>query len=361
MEKKITKIVITGGPCAGKTTGMSWIQNFFTKKGYKVLFVSEAATELFDGGVQAGCFSNLTFQTAIMRLQLAKEEIFEKTAKESDYEKVLIVCDRGTIDGKAFSENDVFNQIVNKIGKSELELKNNYDGVFHMLTAAKGAEAFYTLENNAARKETPAQAIEADDKLINAWMDHPHFKIIGNEGDFEYKMKNLISEISQLLGEPKPFDTKKKFLIEFPNLTTLEAIENVKKIEIYQTYLICDDNEKTQIKKCEIDNDCIYYQTKAIIKNNQIIEIEKRLTEKEYEEKILSADITRKQLHRTRYCLASKNNYMEIDLYPFWDDKAILKVDLHNEDDKFEIPSFIRVIEDITNNNKYLNSELSKK
>ena len=32
-EKKITKIVITGGPCAGKTTAMSWIQNAFTKKG----------------------------------------------------------------------------------------------------------------------------------------------------------------------------------------------------------------------------------------------------------------------------------------------------------------------------------------
>ena len=26
-EKQISKIVITGGPCAGKTTAMSWIQN----------------------------------------------------------------------------------------------------------------------------------------------------------------------------------------------------------------------------------------------------------------------------------------------------------------------------------------------
>lgn len=28
--QKITKIVLTGGPCAGKTTAMSWIQNAFT-------------------------------------------------------------------------------------------------------------------------------------------------------------------------------------------------------------------------------------------------------------------------------------------------------------------------------------------
>ena len=40
-EKQITKIVITGGPCAGKTTAMSWIQNAFTKLGYAVLFVDE--------------------------------------------------------------------------------------------------------------------------------------------------------------------------------------------------------------------------------------------------------------------------------------------------------------------------------
>ena len=39
----ITKIVITGGPCAGKTTALSWIQNAFIEKGYAVLFVPETA------------------------------------------------------------------------------------------------------------------------------------------------------------------------------------------------------------------------------------------------------------------------------------------------------------------------------
>ncbi|MCD8120989.1 MAG: ATP-binding protein [Clostridiales bacterium] len=49
--QEITKIVITGGPCAGKTTAMSWLQNEFTEKGYAVLFVPETATELIGGGV----------------------------------------------------------------------------------------------------------------------------------------------------------------------------------------------------------------------------------------------------------------------------------------------------------------------
>ena len=47
----IAKIVITGGPSAGKSTAMSWIQNAFTQMGYTVLFVPETATELITAGV----------------------------------------------------------------------------------------------------------------------------------------------------------------------------------------------------------------------------------------------------------------------------------------------------------------------
>ena len=50
-DMEISKIVITGGPCAGKSTAMSWIQNAFTQLGYTVLFVPETATELITGGV----------------------------------------------------------------------------------------------------------------------------------------------------------------------------------------------------------------------------------------------------------------------------------------------------------------------
>ncbi|MCI5728202.1 MAG: helix-turn-helix domain-containing protein, partial [Clostridia bacterium] len=36
LEPAVTKIVITGGPCAGKSTAMSWIQNAFSQMGYAV-------------------------------------------------------------------------------------------------------------------------------------------------------------------------------------------------------------------------------------------------------------------------------------------------------------------------------------
>ena len=60
---------------------------------------------------------------------------------------------------------------------SEIELRDNYDAVFHLVTAAKGAEKFYTLENNKARSERIEEAAIVDDKIISAWTGHPHFRI----------------------------------------------------------------------------------------------------------------------------------------------------------------------------------------
>ncbi len=83
-EKQISKIVVTGGPCGGKTTAMSWIQNAFTKLGYAVLFVDETATQLITGGAAPWLStSNRDFQLQLIRLQQAKENAFTEIAKTS--------------------------------------------------------------------------------------------------------------------------------------------------------------------------------------------------------------------------------------------------------------------------------------
>ena len=83
-------------------------------------------------------------------------------------------------------------QVIDALHLNETEIRDNYDAVFHLVTAAKGAEEFYTLSNNNARTETPEQAAIQDDKLIYAWTGHPHLRIIDNSYDFEGKMRKLI-------------------------------------------------------------------------------------------------------------------------------------------------------------------------
>ena len=49
-KSNVTRILLTGGPCAGKTTGLAEINSDLTQLGYKVLAVPEAATLFGNGG-----------------------------------------------------------------------------------------------------------------------------------------------------------------------------------------------------------------------------------------------------------------------------------------------------------------------
>ena len=113
---ELKKIVITGGPCAGKTTAMSWIMNNLTRMGWCVLFVPETATELISGGVAPWtCGTNLDYQKVQVKLQLTKEELFEQAARTMKQEKILIVCDRGFMDNKAYMTEEEFAEAKRKI------------------------------------------------------------------------------------------------------------------------------------------------------------------------------------------------------------------------------------------------------
>ena len=358
-EKQIAKIVITGGPCAGKTTAMSWIQNAFTDLGYQVIFVPECATELINAGISGiTCKDVVAFQNALMKLQIEREKIYEDAAKTLKSDKVLIVCDRGIMDSKAYLSSLEFATVLYNINKNEIELRDNYDAVFHLVTAANGAKEFYTLENNKARTETIEEAIAADNKLIEAWNGHPHFRIIDNSSEFEDKMRRLIKEISLFLGEPEPYEIERKFLIEYPDIAWLN--KKCKKIEIIQTYLNSSNDEEIRVRQRGINGNYIYTQTiKRAINDLKRVEIEKRLSKDEYLELLMDADITKHPIRKTRYCLIYKNQYFEIDIYPFWNDKAIVEIELNNEEQEIEIPKQLKLIKEVTNDKKYKNSSLA--
>ena len=99
---------------------------------------------------------------------------------------------------------------------------------------------------------------------------------------------------------------------------------------------------------------------KRTINDLKRIEIEKRLSKDEYLNLLMNADINKRPIRKTRYCLIYKNQYFEIDLYPFWDDKAIVEIELNNEEQEIEIPEQLKLIKEVTHDNNYKNSELAK-
>ncbi len=362
MKPEITKIVITGGPCAGKTTAMSWIQNAFTSLGYTVLFVPETATEFIGGGVAPWtCGSNRDYQLVQVSLQITKEKLFEQAARTMPAEKILIVCDRGVLDNKAYMTPEDFAYVTGELKVNEVELRDGYDAVFHLVTAAKGAEEFYTTANNQARIETVQQACELDDKLLASWTGHPHLRVIDNATDFEVKMRRLIGEISACLGLPGLMDTRKRYLIEYPDIARLEGMSSCRKVEIIQTYLHSGENSERRVGQRGVDGHYIYYETLLMGGGPKTIEVERRLTQNQYLTLLMEADTSLRQIRKTRYCMTWKNQVFEIDVYPFWQDRAIAEIETSDKETRIDFPDAIHVIRDVTEEKEYKNAALAGK
>lgn len=358
----ISKIVLTGGPCAGKTTALTWIHNYFTERGYSVIFVPETATELISNGVAPWtCGTNYDYQTCQIKLQKIKEEIFEAGARTMKNDKILIVCDRGVLDNKAYMKPVEFKQLLKELGTNETKERDSYDAVFHLVSAAKGKEEVYTLSNNKARTETVEEARKLDDKVIEAWTGHPHFRIIDNSTDFEEKLERLLKEIASFLGEPEPLEIERKYLIYYPNLKELESMPNCTKVDITQTYLKSNDDIERRVRSRGIDGDYLYYLTeKKKISSIKRIETERKLSQDEYLQLLIEADNKLHTIHKTRYCLSDNNQYFEIDVYPEWDNQAIMEIELNSEDQEVIIPDFIKVIKEVTNDDSYKNFQMAK-
>ena len=359
--QQLTKIVITGGPCAGKSTAMSWIQNHFSEKGWTVLFVPETATEFISGGVAPWtCRTNADYQVVQMTLQREKERLFEKAARGMPKDKILIVCDRGMLDNRAYMNEEEIEWVLEQIGANEVELRDQYDAVFHLVTAAKGAEQFYTTANNAARIETVEQAVALDDKIIAAWTGHPHFRVIDNATNFEDKMKRLLQEIASCLGGPQPYEIERKFLIEYPDIAWLESLPNCSRVDVIQTYLTAPEGEERRVRQRGQDGHYLFFSTTKRGAGLKRVEVEKRLTKDEYLAAMMEADVTRRQIRKTRYCLTWGTQYFEIDVYPFWQDRAIVEIELTDENDPIEFPPQLRVIREVTDDPAYKNAALAE-
>lgn len=358
---RISRIVITGGPCAGKTTGMAWIASAFAQRGWQLIFMPESATEVILSGITAATCGVYAFQKALMTLQDRREKIYTEAARAMKADKVLIVQDRGIVDSSAYMPKSQYLQVLQELGLSEASARDQYDAVFHLVTAAKGAEEFYTTANNDARSETPEEAAREDDALIAAWSGHPHLRIIDNRGSFEDKMRQLIAEISSFLGEPEPHEIERKFLIRYPDVHLLEQMPEAARVEILQTYLRAPAGEERRVRQRGQNGSYLCtLTTKRPVGPGERIETEKRLSQEEYLQCLMEADPSRITIHKERWCIARDGQYMEVDLYPWWLNQAILEIEMTDLKQPVVIPDFVEVIREVTDDPEYSNASLAR-
>ena len=174
-------------------------------------------------------------------------------------------------------------------------------------------------------------------------------------------MRRLIAEISALLGEPEPFEIERKFLIEFPDLKWLESLPNCHKVDIIQTYLKAPAGAERRVRQRGENGSYLYYETikKPAVGGLKRVEIERRLTQKEYLMLLMEADPDLRPIRKTRYLLTWEKQYFEIDLYPFWNDRAIVEIELNDEKAAIRFPKKLRVLKEVTEDPAYKNAALA--
>lgn len=199
----VSKIVLTGGPCAGKTRALSMLEQKLSEKGYKVIILSESATEMILSGFSASELGVKDFESYIIDWQLAKENIAFKAVK--CFSKAIVILDRGVPDCIAYMGKENYSEALEHYGLSAKQILDRYDAVFHLVSAADGAEKFYTCANNIARKEKDLDvARDIDQKTQRAYFGHPYFRVIKTETDFSKKITKLCSEVFEALEKSTP-------------------------------------------------------------------------------------------------------------------------------------------------------------
>jgi len=361
---EIKKIVLTGGPCAGKTTALVRVIEHFNSLGFKVFCVPEVPTIYSLAGwnyLTPNRRLYLEGERAILETQLALEHHFGRLAQVCT-KPVLIVCDRGAMDISAYIAPEEWEAITASAGTSSNELREHYDAVLHLVSAADGAEQYYTTATNATRYEKADEeglriARELDKKIIKAWTGHPCLRVINNHDDFERKMQRVMREISNVLGLSQPVTEERKYLVEVVGEMP-ETIDS----DIVQTYLISEPGTEIRLRRRSWDSGKVVniHNTKKRTGEKEQIETDRQVENALYESLLQQADPNRQPISKHRQSFIWRGQYFELDTYHgALEGLVILETKGIADAEDVNFPTFLHVMKEITGNMEYYNYNLA--
>lgn len=361
------RIVLTGGPCGGKTSALSMIEERLTSLGYRVFLVPEVATLMLTHGVR---FSGLSRAQCVFIERCFLHVQFDLEASLTDIalqcgEKSVLICDRGTMDVKGYLEPHEWEHMIGvfdyRFPHDDVTLRDErYDAVIHMRTVAVSG-AGYTKVNNPARQESADEAVEADKRTLDAWLGHPCLRVIENEASFGDKVRKAVQAVCQILGVPEPVERERKFLVRWDGSMPVKSVT----VEIEQTYLQGADNGvEERVRRRGTGDSWVYTHTIKQGSGEHRVERERRISKREYADMLLRADPKRVPVQKLRTCFVWSSQYFELDT--FVEPRkglCVLEAELPTDEDLYDgldIPPWLDVIEEVTDNPQYANAQLAR-
>jgi CYTH domain-containing protein/predicted ATPase len=366
---ELIRIVLTGGPGGGKSTARPKIVEWLDELGYVVVSSQEGATSLITGNVRPGSpwLGSYSFNQSLLEYILAEEDLLARMAlsmETKDGKPRILLCDRGVLDIIAYAGRDAFEDMAIARDTSPLELMDRYELVVHLVTAAKGAEEFYTLANNAARTETRAEARALDDLTMDAWRGSRHLRVVDNSTDFEGKLLRVRQEIARVLGIPEPLEIERKFLLS-PERMRDAALPSDFSVGILQDYLTAPGGVERRVRQRIRHGKggaqrTFFYTEKRQLRAGVRREEETQITEHEYVQLLDDRDAHLQRIEKERLCFIHEHQYFELDRFRGRHEGLyLLEVELTTEQQQVVLPPFAEGAVDVTDDPQYSNRRLA--
>lgn len=377
--QQITTVILTGGPCAGKTSLMEKFRNqVATIPNVKVFFVKEAATLLKQSGINfADAGGDETFQRLIINQQLIAEHNARITAEKfaanhKDY-KVIILCDRGIMDGEAYFENKYqFTELLADFELTKKTVFRRYDMVLFMHSAAVGAEQFYTTKDGTPRDESPEQAASIDANTYNAWCEHNNFKSVDNSFEFYEKLDAAANYIFESAGIDIPQKIFERYLIKGHDFFDFmsDYIHSTSKEQIF--FLTSKNKDNVCYLKIQRSDNGVRYTKREVrlgMVNNsdntplytRVYQNESSITENEFLKELSKIHPSILPMNRNIFSFALNPSVRcEIEYYPTAKENMILRVYMDSNEDYTSVTTAFNIIKNVKSDLDYSTLELAR-
>jgi len=243
-----------------------------------------------------------------------------------------------------------------------------------MVSAAKGAEDFYTIEHHASRLEGIEEAKALDTKAAEAWVGHPYMALVDNDGsNFESKINSLISKVAWSVGidvgDRLTQGAKKvKFVVNDP-LPNDNEFPSFRDFDVCHHYLQTASRMlQSRLRKRGCNGKWSYTHTIRKVVSGQTIEVKTPLNHRDYSNLISQEDPNHFLIYKTRRCFLWENQYFQLDIYrePSHDRcKGLMLLETYTtkmgEDLQRRLPPFLNVGSGVTGDPAFSMFNLSLK
>lgn len=152
------------------------------------------------------------------------------------------------------------------------------------------------------------------------------------------------------------FEIERKFLIRRPDISSLKG----EVWEIEQTYLTASSGETRRIRRVVSGGtERFFFTEKRRVTSITRIENEREIDRAEYDTLMAERDSELRCIRKTRIRIPDGKHTWEIDLFPFWEDRALLEIELEREDETFTFPPYVELIREVTTEKEYTNRALA--